>query len=115
MSKCHAIGNQGNWFARIEAPKHPEIDGKDLPCIWDYFAIGGNRYDSDFDLSKPKFQALAQGIKDTGHVVMRKRDMETSDDEFRSAGYVAVFKVANVKIGERLTFDFVERICDLNR
>ena len=112
---CRAIGNQGNWFARIEAKRHPEIDGKNLPCVWDFFLKGGNRYDSDFDLSGKKFQELGQALVELQFAVLRRRDMTLGSDEWRSAGYIAVFEIANVVVGERLTFDVVRRVCDLNR
>ena len=110
---CKAKGNLGNWFAKVSAPRHPEINGLELPCIWDFWADGRHYCDKGFDGSATKFKQLVEGLKSTGHAVMRKRDMKLGHDVWKHESYIAVFKIKNVEAGDELTFDFVERICDL--
>ncbi|WP_157075055.1 hypothetical protein [Erythrobacter sp. AP23] len=108
-----AKGNQGSWFAEVEAPRHPEVDGKSLPCIWDYWVHGGTKYvDPGYAAGNSKAQKVVEALRRDGFAVMRKRGKDEGK-AWRSAGYIAVFEVANVEFDEALTFDIVRRVCEL--
>ena len=111
---CHARGNQGNWFAEVTAPRHPEVDGRSLPCIWDHWWRGGRYLDPGYAPSNPKAQKVVDALTAEGFAVMRKRRKNTDADVWQADGYVAIFEVANVKFGTSLQFDIVRRVCDLD-
>ena len=110
------MGNQGNWFARIEhASKFPELVGRELPCIWDYWYDGKGKYvDAQYAPTKKKTQAVVTALKNHGLAIMRRRRSSSDPDLWESAGYIGVFEVTNVECGEALTFDVVRRACDLD-
>ncbi len=112
---CRARGNQGNWFAEVTAPRHPEVHGKSLPCIWDYWWQGKSRYiDPGYAPGNPKAEKVVEALKSEGFAVMRKRRKTDDPDKWEADGYIGVFKVSDVEFGESLEFDIVERICDLD-
>ena len=110
-----ARGNQGNWFAVVEAPRVPEIHGKSLPCIWDFWVLSpGNRYsDPEYAPSKSKTKKVVEALREDGLAVMRRRKKPYGEGAWQSEGYIAVYRVQNVVLGDALTFDIVERICEL--
>ena len=115
---CRARGNQGNWFARVTAPNHPEIDGRDLPCIWDYWSDGGRYRDKGYKPEMGRFQSLVAGLQDTGYAIMRRRAETDDPNEWRANGYIAIFSIADVESdaeNNELRFRFVDRICDLGQ
>lgn len=111
----HAKGNQGNWFADITAPRCPEIDGKSLPCIWDFWVEErGTRYrDPGYAPEQTKAIKVVESLRADGLAIMRRRKKPHEEGHWQSDGYIAVFRVTNVKFGDELTFDIVERMCDL--
>jgi hypothetical protein len=113
--RAKARGNQGNWFAEVTAPSIPEVHGKSLPCIWDFWYNGRTKSYSDdqYAITKKKTQAVVQALQDGKLAIMRKRKLGDSD-VWESAGYIGIFEVANVKCGSALTFDVVRRICSLD-
>ncbi|MBW8783641.1 MAG: hypothetical protein JF593_03220 [Novosphingobium sp.] len=112
--RAKATGNQGNWFAEINSPWLPEVHGKSLPCIWDYWYDGKGKYrDDGYAPTKTKTQRVVQALRDGKLAIMRKRK-KGDPDEWSADGYVAIFEVANVECGDALTFDIVRRVCDLD-
>ena len=116
MTKCRAKGNQGNWFAEVTAPRHPEIDGRSFPCIWDYWWVKGSKSyrDTGYDPTNLRWRPVVQALQIHGLAIMRKRKPPFEEDHWESGGYIAVFRVENVNCDTALTFDIVERICDLS-
>ncbi|NJC05900.1 hypothetical protein GGQ97_001693 [Sphingomonas kaistensis] len=111
---ARAIGNQGNWFARIEAPEFPELDGRSLPCVWDFWWTGKDRFsDRGFNADRVAFQALVDGLERERLAILRKRKKGTPGDVWQADGYVAVYEIADIEAGENLNFRFVKRICNL--
>ncbi len=111
---CKAKGNQGNWFAAVTAPRHPEVHGKSLPCIWDFWTVADNRYfDPGYAPGNPKAQRVVESLLAYPFAVMRKRK-KTDPDIWQASGYVGIFEVANVEFGDALKFDIVRRVCDLD-
>ena len=94
---CKAKGNQGNWFAKVTAHRHPEVDGLSLPCIWDVWYDGkGHYFDSGYAPEKSKARAVAEALDSIGYAIMRKRRKGTDPEVWEADGYIAIFKVANV-------------------
>ncbi|WP_157726819.1 hypothetical protein [Qipengyuania flava] len=116
MMPCHAHGHQGSWFADVTARRHPEVDGRSLPCIWDFWwKKGTTRYvDPGYAPGNPKAEKVVEALKSDGFAIMRKRRMTTANDVWEADGYIAIFEVANVKFGDKLEFDIVRRVCDLD-
>ncbi len=113
---CRARGNLGNWFAKITAPNHPEIDGKDLPCIWDFWKDGDQYRDQGFNAQLGKFASLVDGLTKEGFAVLRKRKKGTDPDVFEADGYIGIYRIADVETNNNnLRLRFVHRVCYLDR
>ncbi len=111
---ARAVGNQGNWFARVQAPQHPEIDGKTLRCVWDYWWSPPTEYrDTGYDPDNPRFISLVEGLRSEGYAILRKRK-KSEPHAFEADGYVAVFQISDVETGDDLKFRFVRRVCELD-
>lgn len=109
-----AVGNQGNWFAKVNAPRHPAIHGKSLPCVWDYWWCPPNGYrDEGYQADNPQFIKLVDGLRKQGFAILRKRKKE-DPAVWEAAGYVAVYEISDVNTDQHLTFTFVRRVCDLD-
>jgi hypothetical protein len=109
-----AIGNQGNWFARVDAPGHPEIHNKSLPCVWDYWWSPPAEYrDEGYEPDNPHFIRLVEGLRSEGFAILRKRK-DGDPNIWEANGYVAVFEVSDVKTDDHLMFKFVRRVCNLD-
>ena len=111
--KCKAKGNQGNWFAEVSAPRHPEVDGRSLPCIWDYWVQGKRYLDPGYAPGNPKAEKVVAALKDYPFAVMRKRRIGGDEDVWQADGYIAIYEVSDVQFGTELKFDLVRRVCDL--
>jgi hypothetical protein len=111
-----AVGNQGNWFARIEnAGRYPEINGRDLPCIWDHWYNSRTKKynDPEYAPTKSKTIAVVEALQSGRFAIMRRKKPGDSQT-WEAAGYVAVFEVENVRCEEALTFDVIRRVCHLD-
>jgi hypothetical protein len=112
--RAKARGNQGNWFAEVSAPGLPEVHGKSLPCIWDYWYDGKGKYSDDgYAPTKAKTQPVVEALKAGKLAIMRKRKLGDPED-WSADGYIAIFEVANVECNDALTFDVVRRVCNLD-
>jgi hypothetical protein len=108
-----AIGNQGNWFARVDAPRYPEIHKKNLPCVWDYWWSPPNEYcDRGYKPEKPNFAKLVEGLRSEGFAILRRR--RKNSDLWEADGYIAVYEISDVRTDDHLTFKFVRRVCNLD-
>ena len=111
---ARAIGNQGNWFTRVEAPRYPEVNNKSLPCVWDYWWSPPSEYrDEGYRADDPRFVRLVEGLRDEGFAILRKRK-KGDPDTWEADGYVAVFEISDVKTDNYLSFKFVRRVCNLD-
>jgi hypothetical protein len=109
-----ATGYQGNWFAKISAPQLPDVHGKSLPCIWDFWYDGKGKYrDSQYAPARKKTQAVVDALKEGSLAVMRRRK-KGDPNVWEADGYIAIFEVTNVECDDALTFDVVKRVCDLD-
>ena len=109
-----AIGNQGNWFAKVDASRYPEVHGKSLPCVWDYWWSPPTEYrDRGYRPQDANFVKLVEGLRTEGFAILRKR-RKSDPDTWEADGYVAVYEIGDVKTDDHLTFKFVRRVCDLD-
>jgi hypothetical protein len=111
---ARAVGNQGNWFARVEAPYHPEVHGKNLPCVWDYWWFAPNGYrDKGYKAEDARFIALVDGLRRERFAILRKRKA-SEPHVWEANGYVAIYEISDVETESDLAFKFVRRVCDLD-
>jgi hypothetical protein len=95
-----AVRNQGNWFARVDAPRRPAVHNKSLPYLWDYWWSPPNEYrDEGYQPGNPHFIRLVEGLRSEGFAILRKRK-DCGPNVWEANGYVAVFEVSDVKTDE---------------
>lgn len=107
-----AVGRQGSWFARIEqAESLPEIQGKELPCLWTVHQRFGSLYhDGAFETGQRQWDELLDGLLKRGHAIIRSPKPNT----WVHHRYVCVRKVSNVKLDGGLKVELGNRVCELD-
>ncbi|WP_371431669.1 hypothetical protein [Novosphingobium sp.] len=110
-----AVGQQGSWFAVIEnANRYPDIDGKRLPCLHQYWWSSPRDYhDKGAAADDDEWKNVSDALAASGYAILTSSD--TSSMPWRRIGYIAVFAVENVVLGvDGLRLRFTKRICDLD-
>ena len=108
MIKKKAVGNQGNWFAKV---------GEDsFPCVWDFWAVtkNGKLYYNDTGIyNAPKVDHYVEALRNKKTAILRKRKLG-DDAIWESAGYIAMYEIDEIEYDqEGLRFRFVNRIQEL--
>jgi hypothetical protein len=104
--KKKAIGERGSWFA--------SVNGERLPCVHQYWIKGRQHVARNIDSSDPKTAELISAIEIARKVIVTTDVVQGEGAGFERAGYVAVFRVSDVRVSDgELHFELVERLTDL--
>lgn len=99
-----ARGTQGSYFTKI--------DGQDVPCAWQQGLRKMHYVDDGASPEEGQWPRYIEAIRVGKQVALTGVRIE--DGRMRRHGYVALYRVDNVKVtGRVLEFDLVERIADL--
>jgi hypothetical protein len=105
MQILKARGQRGSWFARI--------GDEDVPCAWLQWRTGNHYCDPVVRPSEGKWPKYIESIRGGLKVALADK-REDDDGQWHRAGYIGLFEVSNVTVGETtLEFDFVRRIANL--
>ena len=104
--KIKATGERGSWFATI--------NGERLPCVHQYWIKGIHHRALRVSQHSARDMELVRAVRAGKRVIVTTDNVVDDGIGFERTGYVALFRVDNVDHkGGELTFDLVERICDL--
>jgi hypothetical protein len=107
MSTLNAMGRRGSWFAKIE--------GKQIPCVHAHWKTDHNYNDPGYRQTGAKWPDFI-GALETLKLAALTSDIRPHGNTFRRTGYIALYKIDNVRIeGENLRFEFIEKIALLRR
>ena len=109
-----AVGNQGNWFARIEhASRYSEIDGKSFPCIFATHLKKTGYCDDGYEAGVAQWDSIVKALRDD-HIAILTRHRVDDDGTWHRDGYMRVVRVKNVDTADgTLRLDVVQNICHL--
>lgn len=103
-----AKGHRGSWFATVK--------GEKLPCIHRHWLTGLEYADPGYE-DTPKFAELVTALKDKGKAVLTNDEYlgdHAENHAFRRTGYIAVFAISDVTVGDgHLKLRLTERLEDL--
>lgn len=101
MQALRARGHRGNWFARI--------GDDDIPCIWREWLAGTHYLDPHGKADEGKWAKYVEALRRDQKAVLTAK--QEKDGKWSRAGYIGVFKIANVAItAQGLEFDLIERL-----
>lgn len=121
--KVTCTGQQGSWFATVDkiAEQYGIPDGTSLPCVHSRFWVTQNGkpehhepfLNPDHPYGSEKYIKYFDAIKKGLVILTNSKWSEDNDGHLHATrtGYVAIFKVANVRDDNGiLEWDYVERI-----
>ncbi len=91
MKKRKAIGQRGSWFA--------EVDEELLPCVHQHWWKDGRYHDPNFAARTSQWDRLIEAINEKKRVILTT-DIALEEGGFQRTGYIAVFEISDVKVGE---------------
>ena len=109
LPRFKARGHRGSWFATV--------NGESLPCLHKYWLHWPVYDDPGIRAGERQSDQLVAALHSLGRAVLTEDEPKLKDGKvigFKRTGYVAIFKVSDIELGQSaLRLRFGDRLANL--